>query len=123
MPLLSSTTIGDAMELLRAEIDQKQQLLSMLEAMFRAKDAADTDASSGVIAAKAPRSGIAYEAARILKASGRAMHGLREIAPALEAKGVKFNRSGLATGMIRSGLVRRVGRGTFAYVEGTLMPE
>jgi hypothetical protein len=47
------------------------------------------------------------------------MHGLREIIPALESQGYRLkHRAGLATTLMRSGVVERTAPGTFAVKGG-----
>ena len=56
----------------------------------------------------------------ILREAGRPMHGLTELLPALEARGIKVKHTaGLATILMRTGMVERTAPGTFAVKGGT----
>ncbi len=68
------------------------------------------------------RDGSARVAIEIIRAAGRPLHGLREIVPALEARGFHIKKSGLPTTLMRSGGIERTAPGTFglkAAAEGS----
>jgi len=65
-----------------------------------------------------PPNGIYAAALEILRAAGRPMHGLSEILPALEARGLVVSRYALAGNLMRTGAVERTGRGTFGLKKG-----
>jgi hypothetical protein len=114
-----SMTICDAILALRSEVDSKMHLLAELEKVFNEDVTAEANpAVAAVSKKKTSNYGIGYEAAKILREAGRPMHAMREIHPALAAKGIKCAKAGLATSMTRSGLCQRVGRGLFAHIEG-----
>ena len=95
-----NTPIGDFVSLLKREIADRQALLATLEPLLTPP----------------PRSGVGRAAVEILREAGRPMHGLREIVPALEAKGFEFKtQAGFATTLLRTGYIRRTAPGTFAY--------
>lgn len=98
-----STPVGDFLSLLRREIADRQVLVAKLESMLTPSPRT--------------RTGLSQAAVEILQKAGRPMHGLREILPALEARGFAVSKKGFATALIRSGRIRRIAPGTFAYVE------
>lgn len=130
----SGASIGSVIALLRKEIAERQTALYMLEALI-AGGTSPASAANGVplpplpVAAasgpqrrKRPTQSIARAAVELLRATGRPMHGLREIIPALEAQGYKFkHKTGLATTLMRTGKVDRTAPGTFALKSKELL--
>ena len=97
------TSVGDFLSTLKREIEERQRLVSELEARVGAEPA--------------PRkTGHTHAAVEILREAGRPMHGLDEVLPALEAMGYRpVSRAGFGTGLLRTGKIIRTAPGTFAY--------
>jgi hypothetical protein len=98
-------TIGDLESLVRREIADRQAFLNELHARLF------DDHATGH-----KRHGIGAAAVDVLRDTGRPMHGLDELLPALAARGYRVrNRSGFATILLRTGKIVRTAPGTYAY--------
>jgi hypothetical protein len=117
------TTIGDAKTDLRQRIANQQTALHILEALTAPMPRSTVGPShtEGTPARKRRNNvGVGRAAIEILRRAGRPMHGLSEIVPALQAAGYHVHAHGLATTLLRTGLVERTGRGTFAVAGGAV---
>ena len=115
MRFSAQTTIGAVVTTLRREIDERKTLLAMLEAIT----ATGASAPAETIRRRRNRSPIVVASLEILRDAGRPMHGLTELLPALEARGLKLaHPASLATALMRSGEVDRPSPGTFAAKGG-----
>lgn len=117
-----NTTIGEALKRLEKDIDDFRRVKFALEGLIQpgvSRTGPNGLPASAVNASVHARTGqsVAVAALAILSAANRPLHGLTEIVPALEAQGFHVHPHGLATTLLRSGLIVRVGRGTFALRE------
>jgi hypothetical protein len=102
-------TVGDLVSLLKREIAERQNLIRELEARARPSSAPGR-----------PRGGIATTAIDVLRDAGRPMHGLSELLPAIEARGVHIaSRAGFATSLLRTDKITRTAPGTYALASAS----
>ena len=100
-------TVRGLVSLLRDEITQRETLIATLEERL------DTAPPPKPAAPRGESVGSAVIA--VLREVGRPMHGLGEIIPALEARGVMIkNKAGFATALLRTRKIVRTAPGTFA---------
>jgi hypothetical protein len=101
------TSVGDLLSQLKREIADRQRMV-------------DEIATRLVDEPKPRRGGYTAAAVEVLRAAGRPMHALREVIPAIEAKGFAIGtRAGFATALLRTGKIVRTAPGTFAYQANT----
>ena len=111
--------IGTAIAMLKKEIAEKQAALSVLETLVANGSNAAAQGTGPRPRRGRPTQSVGAAAVDILKATGRPMHGLREILPALLDQGYKIkHRAGLATTLLRTGEIERTAPGTFAVKGG-----
>ena len=118
-----STTIGAALAALRKEVADRQSAMAILEALVAtgASDAghAEPGTSRRRRRGKTRPGGVGQITIEIIRAAGRPLHGLREIVPALQARGLKpRSTAGLATTLLRTGAIERTAPGTFGLKVG-----
>ncbi len=115
--------IGAAIAALKREVADRQSALAILEALLAPSGQSAPTTTNGTTRRRRKgkrRGGSARLAVEIIRAAGRPMHGLTEIIPALEARGLKFkNPSGLATALMRTGEIERTAPGTFGLKDGS----
>ena len=123
-------TVGALAATVRKEIEERKTFLAMLEAVMAQGVSPSTPYTGGsvvpitsAIKHRRGRGGkkpsVAAASLEILRQAGRAMHGLRELLPAVEAQGLKVkHKAGFATTLMRTGRVDRVAPGTFAIKGG-----
>ena len=137
MRVTEQVPIGTVMAMLRKRIEDMQSALAVLEALVAGgTETAPMEYVSWTVPIPGPgsveptrkrrrrkRMSVGDAAVELLRAAGRPMHGLREIVPALLADGFKIaNPSGLATSLMRTGLVVRTAPGTFGLKGGGAPP-
>jgi hypothetical protein len=118
-------TVGDAITALKKEIQDRAKTLSVLEQMV-ANQGPEEEPGSHPRQDDAPRArrrsspgSVGSNAVEILQAAGRPMHGLRELLPALQARGLKPSKASLPTTLMRQkSRIRRTAPGTWAYTGG-----
>ena len=80
-----------------------------------------TSATAGYARRGGKRPSIGQASIEILREAGRPMHGLRDLVPALEARGVKMKHTaGLATILLRTKEIVRTAPGTYAMKGGAV---
>jgi hypothetical protein len=117
----SSTSLGSMIGVLEREVEEKTKALFILKAFLAQPVTASTEtpATSRIRTARGANThSAAKTAVEILREAGRPLHGLREIVPALMARGYSISPAGLPSALIRFPEVVRVAPGTFAYQGG-----
>jgi hypothetical protein len=113
-------TVGDAIASLRKEIQDRAKALSVLEEMVANSG---PESPAPMIQGRRRRKGgppqsVGAHAVDVLHTAGKPMHALREILPALLARGLKVSKQSLPTTLGRQKELRRTARGTWAYAGG-----
>jgi hypothetical protein len=111
------TTLAEAKAAYREQIATATRALHLLEAITTAPLP-----RGAMPAPRVPRPerrlSVARAAIEMLARAQRPLHGMTEIVPHLQAEGYNVHAHGLATTLLRTGLVERVSRGTFALKPG-----
>ena len=120
-------TVGALAATIRKEIEERKTFLAMLDAVMAQGVSPSTPYTGSsavpITSAERRRGGkkpsVAAASLEILREVGRPMHGLRELLPAVEARGLKVkHKAGYATTLMRTGQIDRVAPGTFALKGG-----
>jgi hypothetical protein len=119
-------TIAAAISALKKEAAERLSAASILEAVT-ASGVSEVGVSEPAPASNDGRrrtrrkrgEGAGRVAVEIIRNAGRPLHGLTEIVPALEARGIKIRSSGLPTCIMRTGQAIRVAPGTYGLKNGT----
>jgi hypothetical protein len=130
MKLDSGLTLKAAIASMQKEREALGTAIAMLQALIATGVSASSPFNGSALHNTAPVSGkrarrggkkpsIAHASIEILREAGRPMHGLREIIPALAARGVKVKqKASLATILLRTGEIERTSPGTYGLKGG-----
>jgi len=118
----STTPIGEVIAALEREIEDKRRTLATLKALLVGAPREVRITENGpVIAVLGGNAGahkvmtVGGAAVEILRDAGRPLHGLRELLPMLQERGVKVDKNTLPTALGRQTVLKKVEPGVWAY--------